>query len=197
MTKNNKKIYSGCALCYHSCGTEITVEDGRLTSVVGQKSHPLNQGKICIKGMHTIDHIYHPERLTYPLKRTGDAFERVSWDQAMDEIAARLKRLKDQYGPSILGFFCGSIGVENVEMVSLTQRFKSAFGSPNYFSVESICYRMRIRSRQITFGKYPVEGLDSNLLQHFVEMFGRLEVFFVLPYVADECVVLFPKPTSW
>ncbi len=48
-------------------------------------------------------------------------------------------------------------------MVSLTQRLKAALKTPNYFSVESICYRMRIRARQITFGKYPVEGLDSNL----------------------------------
>jgi anaerobic selenocysteine-containing dehydrogenase len=50
-----------------------------------------------------------------------------------------------------------------LELVSLTHRFKAAFGSPNFFSVESICYRMRIRTRQITFGKYPVEEMDSNL----------------------------------
>ena len=48
-------------------------------------------------------------------------------------------------------------------MISLTHRFKAALGSPNFFSVESICYRMRIRARQITFGKYPVEEMDSNL----------------------------------
>ena len=57
-----------------------------------------------------------------------------------------------------LGVFSGSIGVENLEMAGLTQRFKAAFGSPNFFSVESICYRMRIRTRQITFGKYPDGG---------------------------------------
>lgn len=163
MAGDKKKTFSGCALCYHSCGTEVTVENGRLTSVKGQVSHPLNRGAICAKGMATIEHIYHPERLIHPLKRRGDGFERISWDQALDEIAARLKNLSDRFGPSVLGFFCGSIGVENLEMVNLTQRFKAAFGTPNYFSVESICYRMRIRCRQITFGKYPVEGLDSNL----------------------------------
>jgi anaerobic selenocysteine-containing dehydrogenase len=52
---------------------------------------------------------------------------------------------------------------ESLEMAGLVQRFKAAFGSPNFFSVESVCYRMRIRTRQITFGKYPTEELDSKL----------------------------------
>jgi len=97
------------------------------------------------------------------MKRTNGGFERVSWDQALDEIAEKLNRLKDEFGPQILGVFCGSIGVENLEMAGLTQRFKAAFGSPNFFSVESVCYRMRIRTRQMTFGKYPTEELNSNL----------------------------------
>ena len=71
--------------------------------------------------------------------------------------------MKEKYGPSALGVFSGSIGVENLEMAGLTQLFKAAFGSPNFFSVESICYRMRIRTRQLTFGKYPTEELNSNL----------------------------------
>jgi anaerobic selenocysteine-containing dehydrogenase len=110
-----------------------------------------------------IEHLYHPDRLKYPLKKVSGTWQRISWDQAISEIAAKLNDLKAKFGPSVLAFFCGSIGVENMEMVSLTHRFKAAFGSPNFFSVESICYRMRIRARQITFGKYPVEEMDSNL----------------------------------
>ena len=99
----------------------------------------------------------------HPLKKVDGRWEQVTWDQALTEIAEKLLRLKDEFGPSVLGVFSGSIGVENLEMAGLTQRFKAAFGSPNFFSVESICYRMRIRTRQITFGKYPTEELDSNL----------------------------------
>jgi anaerobic selenocysteine-containing dehydrogenase len=163
MAEDTKKVYSGCTLCYHSCGTEVFVKDGKVVGVEGQKSHPLNNGEICPKARATVEHIYHPDRLTHPLKRVGDKFEPISWDQALDEIAAKLGALKDEFGPGALGFFCGSVGVENIEMVALSHRFKAAFGTPNYFSVESICYRMRIRCRQITFGKYPVEELDSNL----------------------------------
>jgi anaerobic selenocysteine-containing dehydrogenase len=161
--KGPYKAYSGCALCYHSCGVEVTIEDGKAIKVEGQKGHPLNDGKLCPKGQAMIEHLYHPDRLKYPLKKVNGEFVRVSWDQALSEIAETLDKLRREHGPAALAFFCGSIGVENLEMISLTHRFKAAFGSPNFFSVESICYRMRIRARQITFGKYPVEEMDSKL----------------------------------
>ncbi|PKN30835.1 MAG: molybdopterin oxidoreductase [Deltaproteobacteria bacterium HGW-Deltaproteobacteria-21] len=158
-----RQILTDCTLCYHSCGCRVFVENGRATKVEGLESHPLNRGELCPKGEHALEHIYSPDRLKYPLKRTKGGFRRIDWDQALDEIAERLNRLKDEFGPQILGVFSGSIGVENMEMAGLTQRFKASFGSPNFFSVESVCYRMRIRTRQITFGKYPIEELDSNL----------------------------------
>ncbi len=161
--KNNKKYFTGCALCYHSCGVEVTVEDGKVVKVEGQKSHPVNKGMLCPKGETMIEHLYHTDRLKYPMKKVNGEFKRISWEQAITEIGEKLNRLKAEYGPAALAFFCGSIGVENLEMVSLSHRFKGAFGSPNFFSVESICYRMRIRARQITFGKYPVEEMDSKL----------------------------------
>jgi anaerobic selenocysteine-containing dehydrogenase len=158
-----QEVYTDCTLCYHSCGTVVTVEAGRAVKVEGLKSHPLNKGELCPKGEAVLSHIYSPERLKHPLKRVNGRFEQISWNQALDEIADKLLQLKAAYGPQVLGVFSGSIGVENLEMAGLTQRFKAAFGSPNFFSVESVCYRMRIRTRQITFGKYPTEELDSKL----------------------------------
>ena len=163
MAKQIRDVLTDCTLCYHSCGTRVTVENGRAVKVEGLESHPLNRGRLCPKGEVALENVYSPKRLTHPLKKTTSGWERVGWDQALVEIAEKLLRLKDQFGPGILGVFSGSIGVENLEMAGLTQRFKAAFGSPNFFSVESICYRMRIRTRQITFGKYPTEELDSNL----------------------------------
>lgn len=160
---SSKTILTDCTLCYHSCGCEVTVEDGRAVKILGLASHPLSKGELCPKGQYALENVYSPERITHPLKKVDGSFVRVSWDQALDEIAAKLQRLKDEFGPQVLGVFSGSIGVENLEMAGLTQRFKAAYGSPNFFSVESVCYRMRIRTRQITFGKYPTEELDSNL----------------------------------
>jgi formate dehydrogenase (coenzyme F420) alpha subunit len=161
--KSGREVLTDCTLCYHSCGTVVTVEDGRAIGVKGLKSHPLNRGMLCPKGRAALENIYDPDRLKYPLKKINGSFERITWDRALTEIAGKLLTLKKEFAPSVLGVFSGSIGVENLEMAGLTHRFEAAFGSPNFFSVESICYRMRIRTRQITFGKYPSEELDSNL----------------------------------
>lgn len=163
MSNETREIFTDCTLCYHSCGTRVLVEDGVAVKVEGLKSHPLNKGVLCPKGRAALDNVYDPERLKYPLKRTSRGWERISWDKALTEIGEKLLDLKEKYGPSVLGVFSGSIGVENLEMAGLTQQFKAAYGSPNFFSVESICYRMRIRTRQLTFGKYPTEELQSNL----------------------------------
>ncbi|MBI2853454.1 MAG: molybdopterin-dependent oxidoreductase [Chloroflexi bacterium] len=163
MANEVKQVLTDCTLCYHSCGIKVTVKDGKAVSVEGLESHPLNRGRLCAKGEAMLDNIYHPDRLKYPLKRGRGGWERITWDQALSEIAEKLLKIKRDAGPQALGVFNGSIGVENLEMVGLTQRFKAAFGSPNFFSVEGVCYRMRIRTRQLTFGKYPVEELDSEL----------------------------------
>jgi len=158
-----REVLTDCTLCYHSCGCRVTVEEGRAVKIKGLDSHPLNKGRLCPKGASALETIYSPDRLKHPMKRGNNGFERISWDQALDEIAGKLKGLKEQFGPQVLGVFSGSIGVENIEMTGMVQRLKAAFGSPNSFSVESVCYRMRIRTRQMTFGRYPIEEPDSNL----------------------------------
>ena len=160
---DTKEIFTDCTLCYHSCGTRVTVEDGKAVKIRGLESHPLNKGRLCPKGANALDVIYSPARLKRPLKRRNGGFEEITWEQALDEISEKLTLLKNKYGPEIFGFFCGSIGVENLEMSTLVHLLRSGFGTPNFFSVESVCYRMRIRTRQMTFGRYPTEEPDSNL----------------------------------
>ena len=159
----SKWVATDCTICYHSCGMNVLVENGRITKVEGLKDHPLNKGQLCPKGEKAMEMVYHPDRLKYPMKKVNGKWQRVTWDQALTEIADKLQTLKKKFGPEILSIFSGSIGVENLEMMELAQRFKGAFGSPNFISVEGICYRMRIRARQMTFGKYPVEEMDTRL----------------------------------
>ena len=142
---------------------DVLVENGRITKVRGLRDHPLNKGRLCPKGAKAIELVYHPDRLKHPLKKVDGHWERVTWGEALTEIAAQLKSLREKFGPESLSIFSGSIGVENLEMMELAQRFKGAFGSPNFISVEGICYRMRIRARQMTFGKYPVEEMNTKL----------------------------------
>jgi anaerobic selenocysteine-containing dehydrogenase len=161
--EKSRWIATDCTICYHSCGMRVLVEDGRITRVEGLKDHPLNKGRLCPKGERAIEIVYHPDRLKYPLKKVGGQWNRIGWDDALGEIADKLQGLKTEFGPEALSIFSGSIGVENLEMMEMAQRFKGAFGSPNFISVEGICYRMRIRARQITFGKYPVEEMNTKL----------------------------------
>ena len=67
--KDVGKAFTGCALCYHSCGVEVSVSNGTVIGVRGQESHPVNKGRLCPKGEAMVEHLYHPDRLKYPLKR--------------------------------------------------------------------------------------------------------------------------------
>jgi formate dehydrogenase (coenzyme F420) alpha subunit len=162
-TGSSRWIATDCTICYHSCGMNVLVEGGRITKVAGLEGHPLNKGRLCPKGERAMELVYHPDRLKHPLKRKNGGWEKIGWNQALAEIAEKLHKLRDEFGPEVLSIFSGSIGVENLEMMEMAQRFKGAFGTPNFISVEGICYRMRIRARQMTFGKYPVEEMDTKL----------------------------------
>jgi anaerobic selenocysteine-containing dehydrogenase len=152
-----EKIQTDCALCINCCGLDCYVEDDKLVKVEGTPEHWLNKGALCAKAKFLVEGTYSPNRLKYPMKRVNGKFERISWDQALDEIAAKLKELKEKYGAHSLATWTGSVGVEHFEMAAFNQRFAKAYGTPNFFNPEGICFRTRILARQITFGRYPVE----------------------------------------
>jgi anaerobic selenocysteine-containing dehydrogenase len=96
------------------------------------------------------------------MKRKDGELHRISWDEALDTIGGKLKEIKEKYGAHSLAVWTGSVGVENIDVSYLLQRFRGAFGSPNFLCVESICYRARIMARQMTFGRYPVEEPEKS-----------------------------------
>ena len=150
-------IKTDCGLCVNSCGIDAYVENGRLIKVEGTKENVINEGELCERGKHLVEHLYSPSRLKYPMKKVNGKFERISWDQATTEIADKLLELREKYGPHTLATWTGSVGVEHFEMAAFNQRFAKAYGSINFFNPEGICFRTRILARQITFGRYPVE----------------------------------------
>jgi anaerobic selenocysteine-containing dehydrogenase len=150
-------IKTDCILCVNGCGIDAHVEGGRLVRVVGTKEHPLNEGRLCPRGRHLVDFVYSPDRLKYPMKKVGGGWERISWDEALNTIAGSLQEIKDEYGAHALAIFCGSVGIENNEIAAFAGRFGGAFGTPNFLSVESNCYRSRILAHQLTFGTFLVE----------------------------------------
>ena len=129
--------------CPDSCGVLVTVDaEGRAVKVAGDPAHPVTQGFLCGKVAKYLDRVYAPERILFPLRRKPgaqkgplargrehEAFERVSWDEALDAIAVRLKKVADAFGPeSILPYsYAGTIGV--LGFGSMDRRFFHRLGA--------------------------------------------------------------------
>ncbi|MEX0728393.1 MAG: molybdopterin-dependent oxidoreductase [Planctomycetaceae bacterium] len=120
--------------CPDTCAMQITVKDGRAVKIAGDRAHPFTQGFLCHKVSRYLDRVYHPERLTVPLKRTGPKgsgqFEPISWNAALDEIAARFRAIAaGPYGPQgILPYsYAGTMG--KIQNESLDRRFFHRLGA--------------------------------------------------------------------
>jgi len=147
-----------CALCTAHCATIATVENGKVTRVAADPDHP-NGGVFCIKGKASPELVYHPDRLDYPLKRTrpkGDAdpgWQRISWDQALDEIAAKLSEIRDRYGARSVALAKGTGGGTSVsDAERWLSRFLNSFGSPNWVSTTHVCNWHKDTGFTYTFG---------------------------------------------
>ncbi len=119
--------------CPDTCAWEVTVEDGRAVQLRGLKEHPYTQGRLCAKVNHYVERVYSPERLLHPLRRIGEKgdrrFERIGWDEALDEIAERLRAIVDEHGgEAVLPYsYMGTQGV--VQGASLDRRFFALLGA--------------------------------------------------------------------
>ncbi len=98
---------TGCVMCAQNCGLEVFVENNRMVKVRPDKDNPRSEGYVCRKGLSVAYHQHHTQRLTHPLKRVGDKFVQVSWDQAIDEIAVQLKSIVEKHGPKSLAYMGG------------------------------------------------------------------------------------------
>jgi anaerobic selenocysteine-containing dehydrogenase len=139
-----KVVHAVCSHdCPDSCGVLVTVDEatGRAVKMQGDPSHPVTRGFLCGKVAKYLDRVYSPDRLLYPMRRKGvpkgrlaqgheaEAFERISWDEALDEVAARLKTIAAEFGPeSVLPYsYAGTIG--KLGYGSMDRRFFHRLGA--------------------------------------------------------------------
>ena len=132
-----------CYMCTDDCPAQAHLEDGRVAKV---------GGRLCARGRAIPELVHHPDRLLHPLRRSGprgsNRFDRVSWDQALREIAGRLLAIKREYGPQAVAFYSGY----TKEARPWFQRLAHAFGSPNFLTESSICYSATRLANAVTFG---------------------------------------------
>ena len=136
----NVEIRKGwCGPCHTRCGMLVHFENGRAVKVQGDPDNPISRGALCRRGQLILEHLYNPERLNSPLKRTGrrgeGKWQELTWEQAMDEIAEKLGSLRDRYGAETLVLSRGTYRTYGWAM----KRFLNLFGSPNMTGANTIC----------------------------------------------------------
>ena len=124
---------TSCVLCFNNCGLEVITEGSKIVKVRGEKENPRSQGYLCRKGANIAYFQNNPERLRFPLKRVGDRFERISWGQALDEIAAKLREIVQTNGPRSLAYMGGGGQGCHFE-AAFGVRFLNGLGSKNHYS---------------------------------------------------------------
>ena len=103
-----------CSLCESFCGLEVDVSDNQILEIRPDKKHVVSKGYACVKGTR-YDSVQHsPDRITQPQKRVGDRWEPINWEQALDEIANKIKQIKAAHGAQSVSHFVGSPGGANL-----------------------------------------------------------------------------------
>lgn len=98
-----KNIPTTCVYCGCGCGLNLQVLDGRIVGVLPSKGHPINDGRLCVKGWNAAGFVYHPGRLKTPLVRKSGELVEASWDDALSLVAKRLSAIRDESGPGAVG----------------------------------------------------------------------------------------------
>ena len=100
-----KNVLTTCVYCGSGCTFYLEVLDGEIVGVLPDKTHPISQGRLCIKGWNAQGFVQHPDRLTTPLIRRDGELQEASWEEALAYIGGRLAAIRDESGPDSVGFF--------------------------------------------------------------------------------------------
>jgi len=128
-----------CRFCHAMCSVKITLDDGKVTHIIGDKNNPIYHGYSCIKGRNFHNFHYSPDRITHPLKRGEDGnFTPVSLDRSLDEIAEKLRQIIEQHGSRSVAMYSGTFSHFCPAGVMTRHAFMDAIDSPMRFSNATI-----------------------------------------------------------
>ncbi len=127
-----------CPVCGQKCFVVAHIEDGSVTKVEPDKESPL--GHLCLRGVNAVDYHHHSKRINFPLKRIGARgeakWERIPWGQAIDEIATKLERIRDRFGPESVLVLGGS---NHGHGDPAAWKWCNLWGTPNFFHLGKNC----------------------------------------------------------
>ncbi|SLM30410.1 Similar to molybdopterin oxidoreductase, molybdopterin-containing subunit [Desulfamplus magnetovallimortis] len=172
---HTKTYKSVCRSCHGGCGVILSLKDGLLVNVTPDRKSPFSRGYMCVKCLNIKEMVYHPDRILSPLKRawdkeaTGRSFrgieqeiggkgnkeypnwQKISWDQALSEIAEKLESIRKESGPESIAIGQGTGRHHYMDVV----RFANALGTPNWYEPGlSNCFIPRITVSNLTYGRF-------------------------------------------
>ncbi|WP_275976809.1 molybdopterin-dependent oxidoreductase [Polyangium aurulentum] len=142
-----------CNVCEAMCGLRITVDDGRITDIRGDRDDVLSRGHICPKGPAMREVQDDPDRLRFPVRRTSTGWTRVSWDEALREAAERLAAIQARSGRDAVGLYLGNPTAHGHAAILGSQVLALALGTKNRFDANSQDANPRIYAALQMFGE--------------------------------------------
>ena len=182
--------YTFCRICEASCGLEVEVQDNRVTRIRPDREHPVTKGYACVKGIR-FDEVQHaPDRVVHPLKRSGDALARTTWDAAIEEIGQRLRAIIDEHGPQAVGFYIGNPCGFSTTIPIFLNGLASAVGTKKVFSVGSLDCANKFRVSDELYGSPFTLTFPDTKNTKFLMMIGAN------PAVSHTSVMQLPHPIT-
>jgi anaerobic selenocysteine-containing dehydrogenase len=156
---NTRVVRSSCRGCHGVCQVLVHMDGEKIVRVSGDPDSATSRGFLCPKGAAAPEILYHPDRLKFPLRRAGsrgqNRWKRISWDEAITEMAERFDRIRRESGPEYLAMAQGT----GRPYTEFTIRFANAFGTPNFVNPGHLCYLPRVIASAITLGGLPVSDI--------------------------------------
>ena len=161
--KNVQTHYRTCNLCEAMCGLEIKHNGNDIFSIKGDKKDSLSRGHICPKAVALQDLYHDKDRLKTPLKKTPTGWQEISWSEAYDEVASKLKAIQKKYGRNAVGSYRGNPTVHNIGLMAFGAPFMQSLGSNQKYTATSIDQLPHHFASLMMFGHYllfPIPDID-------------------------------------
>jgi anaerobic selenocysteine-containing dehydrogenase len=155
--------YAQCMLCEALCGLEVEHDGERVLKIRGDEQDPFSRGHICPKGVALAELQNDPDRLRHPLKKVGDGFAEIGWDEALDLAAERLADIQKRHGRDAVAMYFGNPAAHSYSAILFYQLLVDAIGTRNRYSANSVDTLPRFFTSFAMYGnqvQVPVPDID-------------------------------------
>ncbi len=159
----SKTVHKTCNMCEATCGLLINVEDNRVVKIRADDNDPFSRGHICPKAFALQEIQEDPDRIKFPMKRTGKGWQRIGWDEAFEEVAENIARLQKQYGEDTVATYMGNPSAHNFGTALYGIPLLKTIHSRNKYSASSVDQNPKHASSLFLFGtilSMPIPDLD-------------------------------------